>query len=365
MTQHDTKSSNAPIDYEIFFRGSFDLCCVIEGDKFITISPSWMEVFGYIEEDIMSRGWVGLVHPDDEERTRQAFACGLKKKPLTNRFQTREGRNVWLEWYVPEQPEGPLYLVARDVTQRKMVESQIGQYVIQLRQKAEELERSNEDLEQFAYVASHDLQTPLRKVKNFTMLLQQEYGHLLNDEMSKKYMEMIVAGAERSQELIEGLLSFSRTGRSLKTEKLPLDRPLQDALGILNEYIEERDVHLEVSSLPDVYGDRILLARVFQNLIGNAIKFRDPKKEETYVRVWAEDRGDRWEVSVQDNGLGIGERHLKRIFIIFQRMSSRKNGSGLGLALCKKIVERHGGTIRVESTPGEGSRFIFTLPKRT
>lgn len=351
------------IDYKKFFEASFDLFCVVGPTHFVEVNNAWHTVLGYDREELLGRPWADFVHPDDLQRSLKAFGA-FTGSPFVNRYFSKDGKIVFLEWTAPPQDGENFYAVARDVTSRKMVEEQLGKYVLQLRKKAEELQRSNRDLEQFAYVASHDLQTPLRKVKNFTMLLQQEYGHLLDDPVAQKYMNLIVAGAEKSQELIDGLLSFSRTGRDIKHEALPLDVPLEDALSILNDFIEKRGVEIRKGPMPEVIGDRMLLTRVFQNLIGNAVKFRDQHKDPMWVRVWAEERESSWEISVQDNGVGFDPRHAERIFVIFQRLAGRKNGAGLGLALCKKIVERHGGTIWAESTPKEGSQLVFTLPKK-
>jgi light-regulated signal transduction histidine kinase (bacteriophytochrome) len=233
---------------------------------------------------------------------------------------------------------------------------------------AEQLERSNRDLEQFAYAASHDLQTPLRKVKSFSMLLleelQPELKHMPAERREKleKYFRFVIDGANRSQELINGLLSFSRIGRKLEKEEFPLDQSLDDALFILEEDIKEKGVAVLRRPLPVVVADPTLMARVFQNLVGNAIKFRQDGTVPR-VEIGAEDREENWCLYVRDNGIGLDPRHYDRIFVIFQRIGVKKQGTGLGLALCKKIVESHGGHIWVESSPGEGATFYFTLPK--
>jgi len=255
-----------------------------------------------------------------------------------------------------------VHAVARDISSCKVVEEQLGKSVLKLRRKAEELERSNRDLEQFAYVASHDLQTPLRKVKNFTILLRREYGDVLPSEDAQKYLRFIINGAEKSQALIDGLLAFSRTGRHLRIEETDLNVPLREALSILSEFIQERGVCVTADSLPIVQCDSVLLARVFQNLVGNAVKFRHLERPPR-VHVGVEVEGTDWKFTVEDNGVGFDPRHAERIFVIFQRLPGIKQGTGLGLALCKKIIEQHGGRIWAESTPGEGSRFIFTIPQ--
>jgi len=248
------------------------------------------------------------------------------------------------------------------------VEERLQDALRDLERHAARLERSNRDLEQFAYAASHDLQTPLRKVKSFSMLLREELAPLLptiergRRERIEKYLAFVEAGAEKSQELVNGLLSFSRTGRRLDLARIPLDKCLSDAVFILEEDMREKQVRLHGHPLPVVWADESLMTRVFQNLIGNAIKFRDEGRQPV-IEVGAEELPDRWQIYVRDNGIGIDPRHQERVFIIFQRIGTKKQGTGLGLALCKKIVESHGGQIWFESVPGQGATFKFTLPK--
>lgn len=237
-----------------------------------------------------------------------------------------------------------------------------------LERYAAELERSNRDLEQFAYAASHDLQTPLRKVRSFSLLLKEELAPdiaAMDPERRKRletYFRFIVDGADRSQELINGLLSFSRIGRRVEKEWMPLDDALDDAVFILEEHIKKKSVRLERHPLPVVFATPSLMARVFQNLLGNAIKFRSDERKPR-IEVGVDDLGQEWRVYVKDNGIGIDARHRERVFVIFQRIGAKKRGTGLGLALCKKIIESHGGKIWYESELGAGTVFYFTMPK--
>jgi light-regulated signal transduction histidine kinase (bacteriophytochrome) len=235
--------------------------------------------------------------------------------------------------------------------------------------QAEELRRSNAELEQFAYVASHDLQEPLRKVASFCQLLEKRYGDQL-DERGAEYIGFAVDGAKRMQRLINDLLTFSRVGRlnAMHTE-VALDDALDTALGNLSTAIEEADAEVvrPEEPLPVIDGDPTLLAMLWQNLIGNAVKFR---KENVPPRIVIECRpgegGDDavWQFSVSDNGIGIGEDFADKVFVIFQRLHGRDEytGTGIGLAVCKKIVEHHGGAIRVDTSYTGGTRFVFTLP---
>ncbi len=230
---------------------------------------------------------------------------------------------------------------------------------------AQALARSNRDLEQFAYVASHDLQEPLRMVASYTELLRRRYGGKLDAE-ADEFIGYAVDGATRMRRLIDDLLAFSRVGTGGRPfEPVRLDGALDEAL--LNLEVARRDsgAVLQRDPLPTVPGDAVQLAQVFQNLVGNAIKFAKPGQAPR-VRVTARDLGEEWEVAVADEGIGIAPQHIGRLFVIFQRLQPRDAapGNGIGLALVKRILERHGGRVWVESVPGEGSTFHFTLPKR-
>ena len=233
----------------------------------------------------------------------------------------------------------------------------------QLQVLLEELKRSNQELEQFAYVASHDLQEPLRMVSSYTQLLAERYQGKL-DEKAEKFINYAVDGAVRMQRLINDLLSFSRvTTRGGDFETVDSHAVLGTALVNLQAVIEETGAMITNDDLPDVQADQSQLAQVFQNLIGNAIKFQ--KEEAPRIHVSAELAGEYWRFIVKDNGIGIDSKHNDRVFVIFQRLHSRAEypGTGIGLALCKRIIERHGGKIWFESTPGQGTTFYFTLPK--
>jgi PAS domain S-box-containing protein len=244
-----------------------------------------------------------------------------------------------------------------DVTERKLAEEA-------MRRTAEDLKRSNEDLEQFAYVASHDLQEPLRAVSGFLKLLEDRYRPQLDDR-AREYIDFSVEGALRMSSLIHDLLAYSRVGRKGRPAQ-PTDAngALAAALTSLRGSIENASAAITRDELPTVHADPTQLAQVFQNLIGNAIKFRHPDRS-CQIHVCARKEADHWVFSVRDNGIGIDPKQRDRIFVIFQRLHTRDKypGTGIGLSICKKIVERHGGRIWVESKAGEGSTFCFTLPQ--
>ncbi|WP_020670795.1 HAMP domain-containing histidine kinase [Amycolatopsis nigrescens] len=229
--------------------------------------------------------------------------------------------------------------------------------------RTQELQRSNSDLEQFAYVASHDLQEPLRKVASFCQLLQRRYQGQL-DERGEQYIEFAVDGAKRMQALINDLLSFSRVGRrSGEFRVVDADELAETAIGNLEQVIEESGATVTHDELPRVRGEVTLLTAVFQNLVNNALKFRGERVPEVHIGVRREDT--EWKFSVTDNGIGIEPEYAERIFVIFQRLHAKSAypGTGIGLALCRRIVEYHGGRIWLDSTDsGEPTRFCFTLP---
>ena len=228
-----------------------------------------------------------------------------------------------------------------------------------------ELRRSNQELEQFAYVASHDLQEPLRKIASFCNLLESRYAEQL-DERANVYLHYIVDGAMRMQALVNDLLLYSRvTTRGMEFALTDTNDVLQEALANLDVAVAESNACVTHDPLPTAYGDTKQLARLFQNLIGNAIKYRGEAPPEVHVSVLK--KGDEWVFSVRDNGIGIAPEYAERIFVIFQRLHTREEygGTGIGLSVCKKIVERHGGRIWVESEEGCGATFYFSLPQVT
>ena len=225
-----------------------------------------------------------------------------------------------------------------------------------------ELKRCNSEFEQFAYIASHDLQEPLRMVASYTELLAQRYKDQF-DERGEKYVAYASDGAKRMQRLVEALLIFSRVGtRGRLPEPTDLAAVARAAVKNLSPAMIRSGAHVEVGTLPMVMADGIQIGQVFENLIDNAIKFRGDRAP--HIHVGAEADGNQWIVRVADNGIGIDTKFSERVFLLFQRLHDREkyDGSGMGLTISRKIVERHGGRIWYESQPGTGTTFFFTLP---
>jgi signal transduction histidine kinase len=247
-------------------------------------------------------------------------------------------------------------VVLTDITERKQAEDK-------LRGVLAELERSNKDLELFASIASHDLQEPIRMVAGYTQLLAERYENRL-DEKAKKYIAYAKEGSIRMQQLVSDLLTYSRVGtRGNPIETKDAHALLDEAIKNLAAMLEESKAIVTHEELPMVRADARQLVQVFQNLLANAVKFRG--EDLPRIHVSARDEGPEWIFSVRDNGIGIDRKYTDRIFVIFQRLHTRQEypGTGIGLAVCKRIVERHGGKIWFESEPGKGSVFFFTIPK--
>jgi PAS domain S-box-containing protein len=252
--------------------------------------------------------------------------------------------------------EGTLVTAAiRDITTRKKAEAD-------LLQKVDELNRSNVELGQFAYIASHDLQEPLRMVASYTQLLSRRYKGKLDSD-ADEFIAFAVDGATRMQRLIQDLLAYSRVGtKGKELRETSSEETLGQAIMNLRGAIQESGALVTHDPLPPVMADERQLIQLFQNLVGNAIKYQSPGVPKVHISA-AKNGGKQWTFSVQDNGLGIDPQYFERIFGMFQRLHKREEfaGTGIGLAICKKIVERHGGSISVESQPGEGSTFRFGL----
>lgn len=245
----------------------------------------------------------------------------------------------------------------KEITDRKKAEER-------LKQTITELERSNKELEQFAYMASHDLQEPLRMVTSYVQLLEQRYKDKLDSD-ANEFIAYAVDGAGRMQSMINDLLDYSRVGTTGNTfEKTDFASALSQAIINLHGAIEESGAVITKKNLPTIKADESQFIQLFQNLIDNATKFRG--KEPPRIHVTSRKKKKEWLFSVQDNGIGIDSQYAERIFVIFQRLHNREkySGTGIGLAICKRIAERHGGRIWVESEPEKGSTFFFTIPKK-
>ena len=356
---------------EALYRQTFELATagiahVDLSGRFMKVNRRLCEILGYGEQELIGRPVKEISHPEDRNLTdsqRMRVRSGEKHSVrFEKRYIRKSGAIVWVDLSVALACDAsgvPQYEIALfdDITERKKAEAA-------LREAHEELKRSNAELEQFAYVASHDLQEPLRMVSSYTQLLMRRYGDKLDGD-AKDFTAFIVDGATRMKQLIEDLLAYSRVGTRDKNFK-PVDAEssLKRALTNLRAAIQDSGATVTQDKLPTIPCDEVQLAQLFQNLIGNALKFRKPDVAPA-VHVGAAEQGAEWEFMVRDNGIGIEPQYFERIFMVFQRLHDKGEypGTGIGLAIVKKVVERHGGRIWVQSQPGAGTTFHFTMPK--
>jgi PAS domain S-box-containing protein len=364
--------SVAPADEK--FRGLLesapDPIVIVDQHGLIRIVNRQLEsVFGYSRDEILDQP-VEVLLPERFRGMHHGHRTDYMHRPHTRPMgiglelfgRRKDGSEFPVEISLSPMHSGPELLVTsiiRDLTGRKQVEER-------LRETAAELARSNAELEQFAYVASHDLQEPLRMVASYTQLLARRYQGRL-DADADEFISFAVDGARRMQELINDLLTYSRVGsRALEVTSVDLGHTVDRVVSDLGGAIEDSGAAVtRDDAMPTIEGDALQLQQLFQNLIANAIKFVRPDASPR-VHVGAHPSSGGWLVSVSDNGIGIEQQYLDKIFVLFQRLHSRAEypGTGIGLAICRKIVERHGGSISVESTPGQGTRFEITLPER-
>jgi len=277
----------------------------------------------------------------------------------TGKTTTEFGGRNWQVWAAPlRDADGDIFAglsFLQDITEQIERERELEELV-------EQLEESNKRLEQFAYAASHDLQEPLRMVSSYLQLLESRYADTF-DEDGREFLEFAVDGADRMREMIEGLLEYSRVEtRGDPFEPVNLDAVFEEVRQDLAVKIEETDAEVSAEGLPEVYGDGSQLNQVFQNLLDNAIEYNGDEPPRVHVDAEQADESDEWVISVNDEGIGIDSEDADRIFEVFQSLQGYDGGTGIGLALVERIVERHGGDIWVDSAPGKGATFSFTLP---
>jgi PAS domain S-box-containing protein len=334
--------------------------------KIVLVNREVERLFGYWREELLGQS-IEMLVPHRFHGRHSEYRAGFYESPRARVMGA--GRDLYAlrkdgtEFPVeiglnPVQTDEGLYVLSSvvDIAARKKAEEA-------LRRAAEDLKRSNEELEQFAYVASHDLQEPLRMVIGFLNLLEERYKPQL-DENATKYINFAVDGARRMSQLISDLLAYSRVEHiGANIQPVDLNKILGSATANLRNSIQESSAQITNDELPTVPGNSTRLTQLFQNLMGNAIKFRR-EGVPPQIHIGCRMERDHWLLSVKDNGIGVAPEYKDKIFMIFQRLHGREKypGTGIGLAICKKIVERHGGSIWIESNSGEGSAFFFTLP---
>jgi PAS domain S-box-containing protein len=349
--------------YRLIFENVEDVVYQMDFDGIVLdISPSVYHMIGYTAKEIIG-GHSTCLYETDEERNVHLHLLSvdgsLNDYEIT--VQTKEGvfKHVSVNSRIIYDPLGtPHHIdgVIRDLTERKT-------YEMQIETQNQQLQIKNKELEQFAYISSHDLQEPLQTLLSVSNTINEEYKGKL-DAKADTYLSFINQSASRMQELVRGLLNYARIGKSEELTKIDSRQLVQDILNDMQSYIKAHDAIITLQELPVIHGYAIELKQLFSQLIGNAIKFSRPGVKPE-VTVSAEKQVGFWLFSVQDNGIGIDAKDQEKIFMIFKRLHNRNeyDGTGVGLSHCKKIVALHGGNISVHSTPGKGSTFNFTIPR--
>jgi signal transduction histidine kinase len=311
-----------------------------------------------------------FVHPEDVKGLMASLHASYQNVSVWE----IEYRNVFgeeIRWFKgsakPERKGGGVvnwYGYLEDITERKRNEQALLELNEELSQKADDLAESNAELEKFAYIASHDLQEPLRMITSFLELLEQENGTQINPS-GKQYIDFATQGAVRMKRIINDLLTYSKMGKKgYEIENIEVNALLEEVCMMNKVLIEEKNAELKWDKMPIIKGGKTPIQQVFHNLIGNALKYQSQTNKAS-VKISAREMETHWHFSVADNGIGIDEKHFEKIFVIFQRLHNRNeySGTGIGLAICKKIVENHKGRMWVDSIKGEGSVFHFTIAK--
>lgn len=339
--------------------------------QFMRVNPGFCQIVRYAESELLQQNWQAITHPDDIEADREYVSSllsgNIQTFSLEKRLVCKDEAVRWANVTVSAMRDAkgtPQYLICaiEDISERKLVQELLQASLDTQTRYAQELTRSNAELEQFSYVASHDLQAPLSTIAGYAQLLEKRCHNQL-DAQGNKFIRNIVNSCGRMQALIDDLLEYSRVGRSEKPfDVIDCNLVFEDACANLQLAIRQDQASVTRGDLPRVRGDSFQLLQLFQNLIANAIKYRS--SEAPMVHVGASRQGDSWVFSVQDNGIGIAEQYHPRIFQLFQRLHSQKqySGTGIGLAICQRIVDRHGGRLWVESEPNRGSTFYFSIP---
>ncbi len=341
------------VDYRRFFDAGFDVMCVVNTTHFIEINAVMSKLLGYSREELLSRPYLDFIHHSDKAVSAGAFN---KPDPATfeNRYISKSGKVLWFRWTRhPEPQDGVVYCVGEDITQLKVIERDLGKYLIDLRQ-------AKEEAEQFAYAASHDLQEPLRTISNYVTFVVEDFGPILPEE-GKEYLDYIVKAAKHGRALVSDLLALSRLGRSSQFTWANMDDVVTRVTSNLEFQIKDTEATIRSSFLPVVWGEPVLLSLLLQNLISNAIKFcgTDPP----VVDIGYSEKEAETEFWVKDNGIGIDPQYADQVFAIFKRLDKSKEGTGIGLSVCRKIVDLHRGKIWIESTLGSGTTVHFVIPR--
>ncbi len=321
------------------------------------LNQQWMDFTGLSFEQMKGWGWIQMVHPDDVESNTQSWRYAVETGELFHlQHRCRRADGVY-RWHLSRAH------AMRDTTGKISMWIGSNTDIHEQTQKEEELRRANDDLQQFAYSASHDLQEPIRNVAVYSEIVAKRYRHLL-DADGLQFLGFLTEGGRRLATLIHDLLAYTRAGvPDTNTAKVDSSAVLEQVLSSLAEAIRQSGGKVTYEALPEVCMGEAHLQQVFQNLVGNALKYR--KEDPPEIHISAARMGAEWQFSVRDNGIGIESQYKEKIFGVFKRLhrDQKYSGTGIGLAICQRVVERYGGRIWVESSAGKGSTFFFTVPE--
>jgi PAS domain S-box-containing protein len=353
----------------LFNNSPVSIALVGSNIKVFKINEHFQTILGYSENEIMLNGLDPIIHPDDRIADNvlydALFATPNGSYKTEMRLQNKKGDTVWMRVSISKShfessiiPESKQFVIAvfDDITEKKRAD-------LLLSENATQLLQQNRALEEFSYVISHDLQEPLRMITSFSQIIQRRYLSKLNNPDIDRDFNFVIDGAKRMSKLIKDMLEYSRwTSQQFPIEKVDTQDVIAEVLQNLTISIGQANAEITVGELPTLMANRLVISQVFQNLIGNSINYRHPDRQPTIrVDFKYQTETKRWLCSVRDNGRGFDEKQKERIFGIFQRLHTDKKGTGMGLAICKRIIEKQGGKIWAEGVPDEGATFLFTV----
>lgn len=358
LSQAELRESEAR--YRSLFDNTLDAIFLADNSaRYIYVNPAACEMLGFSKSELLEKSVWDITPLPNNEVGRQLWAEFIQDGKGAGEYnlETNHGRTLTVEYRAVANVQPNVHLsVIRDVTERYALTQQ-------LNKSLEAVKQSNQELERFAHVTSHDLKQPLRTVSSFVDLFRSEYSSVL-DNHAQQYLHFISQGTEQMTQLINDLLEYSRvTSQGGSMESVDMNRLVNDTLLVLHQQIIENQSSIQTEQLPSIRGDATQLQQLLQNLISNSIKFRRESPPEIYISVHEDEEA--WTFAVQDNGIGIGSSDFEQVFEPFQRLHTQDSyeGSGIGLAICKRIVERHQGKLWIESQLGVGTTFYFTIPK--
>ncbi|MFP3975827.1 MAG: sensor histidine kinase [Chloroflexota bacterium] len=338
-----------------------DGICIIQDGLFQFVNGQLAHIWGGSPEGMIGTPFTQYLHPESVPQVNEYYRRRMAGEDVPSIYETvlqcKDGSTREVEinaGVIMYQARAANLAFVRDISARKRAEEK-------LEETKADLERSNKELEHFAYIVSHDLQEPLRMVSGYMKLIEKRYNDMLDDD-GKEFIHYAADGSRRMQELLNDLLTYCRVStRGKPLQPVDCNAVLRSVTVMLDMAIRDADAEVTWDDMPQVVADESQIVQLFQNLIANAIKYRQDETPRIHVSV--EQRNSEWLFSVQDNGIGIDPQFKERVFLIFERLHRQEyEGTGIGLAVCKKIVERHGGQIWVESEPGGGTTFHFTIP---